>query len=109
MNDNVVKILTQISKVLTSSDSLFDIKYTKGEFLQDVEKKRVGMTTLVTTAQHNTPTDEMQSSLMLINHWPMTTTATMIATTTMAAAATTTTQYLTPDSYKYLMKSANQQ
>ena len=67
------------------------------------------MTTLVTTAQHNTPTDEMQSSLMLINHWPMTTTATMIATTTMAAAATTTTQYLTPDSYKYLMKSANQQ
>ena len=39
MNDNVVKILTQISKVLTSSDSLFDIKYTKGEFLQDVEKK----------------------------------------------------------------------
>ena len=104
-DDDAVKILTQTLTVLTSGNSLFDIKYTMGGFSQDVEKERVSIATLATKACRRTPTDEMQPSLMSPNHQ-----LTMTMTTTTTTATTTaTTQYLTPYSYKYLMKSANKQ
>ena len=70
-----------------------------GGFSQVVEKERVCIATLTTTARRCTPTDEMRPSLMLPNHQP---TTTLTTTTTNA-------QHLTTYLYKYLMKSANKQ